>query len=58
MPSNDLRNILACPVCKGALEPRDGGERLCCRTCGRNYPVREGIPILLPDEADDAADHP
>jgi uncharacterized protein len=49
--------ILACPRCKGALsrEPsRDGtssaGE-LCCAECGLAYPVRDGIPELLPGQA-------
>lgn len=36
--------ILRCPVCKGALV---GQTELHCGTCGVNYPVKQGIPILL-----------
>jgi uncharacterized protein len=45
----DLLAIMACPVCRGALEDR--GEALACVACGRQYPVRDGIPIMLPEEA-------
>lgn len=55
MLSNDLLNILVCPVCKGRLETRDNGQSLFCRTCEREYPVRDGIPVLLPDEGKDQA---
>jgi SAM-dependent methyltransferase/uncharacterized protein YbaR (Trm112 family) len=42
-----LFDILACPVCKGELQRR--GEHLACVACSRTYPIREGVPILLPD---------
>jgi uncharacterized protein YbaR (Trm112 family) len=45
----DLLAIMACPVCRGALEDR--GEALACTACGVLYPVRDGIPIMLPEEA-------
>lgn len=50
-----LLEILCCPAeeggaaCHGALEERPGGLR--CRACGRVYPVQDGIPVLLPDQA-------
>jgi uncharacterized protein YbaR (Trm112 family) len=50
MLPHDLLDILVCPVCKGPLEARDNGQSLFCRGCEREYPVREGIPVLLPDE--------
>jgi SAM-dependent methyltransferase/uncharacterized protein YbaR (Trm112 family) len=42
-----LFDILACPVCKGEVQP--AGESLTCAPCGRRYPVVRGVPILLPD---------
>lgn len=46
-----LLEILVCPVTKGPLVyDRDAGE-LVSRAAGLAYPVRGGIPIMLPDEA-------
>ena len=46
-----LLEILVCPVTKGALEyDRVAGE-LISRSAGLAYPIRDGIPIMLPDEA-------
>ncbi len=46
-----LLEILVCPVTKGPLEyDRTAGE-LISRSAGLAYPVRDGIPIMLPDEA-------
>ena len=45
----DLLAIMACPACHGALEDRV--EALACIGCGLHYPVRDGIPIMLPEEA-------
>jgi hypothetical protein len=45
---NELLKILACPVCKKEVELK--GEELVCASCGRRYPVVEGIPHMLPDE--------
>jgi uncharacterized protein YbaR (Trm112 family) len=52
-----LLEIIVCPQCHGALEPREvagteqGGELACQGECGLIYPVRDGIPVLLVDEA-------
>ena len=51
MLTEDLLSILACPVCKGELLLLDEGRYLLCRPCGVRFPVREGIPVLLADEA-------
>lgn len=40
--------LLACPVCRGALSEKP--EKLVCLGCGRTYPVTEGIPRLFPEE--------
>jgi len=46
-----LLDILVCPVTKGALTyDRIAGE-LVSVTAGLAYPIRDGIPIMLPDEA-------
>ncbi len=46
-----LLEILVCPVTKAELiYDRDAGE-LISRKAGLAYPVRDGIPIMLPDEA-------
>lgn len=49
MIDKKLLDILACPVCKGDIfEDKD---ELVCVKCKRRYPVREGIPIMLEEEA-------
>lgn len=50
MIDKQLLEILACPACKSDVELREG--RIVCRKCGRKYPVRDGIPIMLIDEAE------
>jgi uncharacterized protein YbaR (Trm112 family) len=46
-----LLEILACPSCKGDIKEVEGGNGLKCVECGLVYPVRDGIPIMLIDEA-------
>jgi uncharacterized protein YbaR (Trm112 family) len=46
-----LRAILVCPKCKGTLIDADGGRGLDCAACHLRYPVRDGIPVMLIDEA-------
>ncbi|MFT4263071.1 MAG: Trm112 family protein [Nocardioides sp.] len=53
-----LLEIIVCPECRGdlagveetAFEGADG-ELVCQGTCGYAYPVKDGIPVLLVDEA-------
>jgi uncharacterized protein len=51
----DLLDILACPKCKQPVseEQKDGEEFLVCTApdCRLAYPVRDGIPVMLIDEA-------
>lgn len=49
----DILNILACPKCRGPLEilERETCPGLSCSACAVVYPVREGIPVLLVEEA-------
>ena len=46
-----LLEILVCPKCKGPLEYRATEDALICQHDKLRYPVREGIPIMLIDEA-------
>ena len=53
MPLDDtLKAVLGCPKCGGKLEYRDPPETLTCRPCGLVFPVEDGIPVLLLDEAE------
>ena len=49
--SKDLLEILACPQCKGVIVPDDNQDQLFCLACKLAYPVRDGIPVMLVDEA-------
>ena len=49
--SPELLAILVCPKCKGPLEHREAESVLVCKTCRLRYPIRDGIPIMLIDEA-------
>ncbi|WP_020496354.1 Trm112 family protein [Sciscionella marina] len=56
-----LLEVLACPAPDHApLRPGapgdPGAEALTCTGCGRSYPVRDGIPVLLLDEASGGTD--
>lgn len=47
-----LLEILVCPSCRAAVAEADDGTALVCSGCGFRYPIRDGIPIMLIDEAD------
>jgi uncharacterized protein YbaR (Trm112 family) len=51
-----LAEILVCPMDKAALIQDIEASRLECTSCGRRYPVREGIPIMLVEEAEGGPD--
>ena len=46
-----LLEILVCPLTKGVLEYDAKTSELISREAGLAYPIRDGIPIMLPDEA-------
>ncbi len=50
-----LLEILVCPVTRTALEYDRAAGELISRAAGLAYPIRDGIPIMLPDEARDLA---
>lgn len=46
-----LLEILVCPVSKGPLRYDREAQELISDQAKRAYPIRDGIPVLLPDEA-------
>ena len=46
-----LLEILVCPITKGPLEFDAARQELISRSARLAYPIRDGIPIMLPDEA-------
>lgn len=52
MIDKELLDILACPACKGDILYDQENEKLICQKCGRRYPIRDGIPVMLIDEAE------
>ena len=49
--SAELLEILACPICKTPVKLTPDNSGLKCGTCHRVYPVRDDIPVMLPEEA-------
>ncbi|MBI4318914.1 MAG: Trm112 family protein [Chloroflexi bacterium] len=50
MISKELLDILVCPACKTKVVLED--DKLVCADCGRKYPIRNGIPVMLIEEGD------
>lgn len=53
-----LLEILICPACHGEIQIVEQDAGLECRSCGRVYPIRDGIPVLLVDEASPPKNQP
>ncbi|MEY1661103.1 Trm112 family protein [Isoalcanivorax beigongshangi] len=51
MLDQELLDILVCPVSKAPLFWQESSQELICKANGLAYPVRNGIPVLLPEEA-------
>lgn len=51
MIKKELLDILACPQCKGPVELDPQQTAIVCRACRLQYEIREGIPIMLIDQA-------
>jgi len=45
----EFLQILACPSCRGSV--REEKEGIVCVSCGRRYPIRDGIPVMLVEES-------
>ncbi len=46
-----LLDILACPVCKGPLKLQKAAEVLVCRAERLAFPIRNGVPMMLEEDA-------
>jgi len=49
--NKELLDILACPKCKGTIHLNEDENGLICESCKLLYEIRDGIPIMLIDEA-------
>ena len=50
MIDKELLEILACPLCKTEVTLEN--DKIVCTNCGRRYPVKDDIPVMLIDEAE------
>jgi uncharacterized protein YbaR (Trm112 family) len=50
--SQELLSILVCPQCRGDLRYSAEADTLTCDACALRYPVVEGVPVMLPEEAE------
>lgn len=50
MIDKSLLEIIACPDCKGNVEEK--ANKIVCQKCGKKYPVKDGIPVMLVEEAE------
>jgi uncharacterized protein len=46
-----LLEILRCPACRAEVEYKERRKVILCTGCGLQYPVKDGIPVMLVDEA-------
>lgn len=51
MMDKQLLAMLVCPQCQGKLRYDREAEELCCQFDGLAYPIRDGIPVMLIEEA-------
>lgn len=51
MIDKDLLNILVCPICKADVDEQD--DIIVCKNCKKKYPIKNGVPIMIADEAQD-----
>ena len=50
--SRELLEMLRCPACDDRPKVELRGDRLVCDRCRRAYPIRDGIPVMLVDQAE------
>jgi uncharacterized protein len=47
----ELKELLACPKCKGPLAFHEAQDEIRCEACRLAYAIRDGIPVMLVEEA-------
>lgn len=50
MVEKSLLDIMVCPACKGGVIEKD--SKIICQDCGKKYPIRDTIPVMLIEEAE------
>ncbi len=56
--SDELKEILVCPVCHAQVSALPGGQELECVSCKRRFAIVDGFPVMTPDQTTRPADHP
>lgn len=51
MIDENLLKILCCPKCKGDIKIDESKRHLLCKQCNLLYPIKDGIPVMLIEEA-------
>ena len=51
--ANKIEDILVCPICKGKLIYKKDTNELICKTDRLAFPLRDGFPVMLKEEARD-----
>ena len=50
--SDELLALLVCPNCRGDLRYDRTADKLICEACALRYLVVDGVPVMLPEEAE------
>jgi uncharacterized protein YbaR (Trm112 family) len=54
--ARELIELLVCPACHGEIDYKERRKLIICTQCERHFPVRDGIPVMLVEEATLPAD--
>ena len=49
--TEEFVDMMICPACKGKVKLKDDGSAIKCVECGRAYPITNGIPAMVVEEA-------
>lgn len=48
----ELLEIICCPQCKGDIRLTESEDGFICEACKLKYPIKDGIPVMLIDQAE------